>query len=108
MNNGEINRARLPLHKLGIKGYHELRAAYACQRYEDLSGYLAPVFLPDNCAGYRIHWKTIDTITMELGHERRDVIEEYIGDYSAHRSFLQNRKYEASKALRAALKAAQK
>ena len=108
VNNGEINRARLHLHKMGIKGYHDLRAAYACQRYEDLSGYLAPVLLPDNCAGYRIHWKTIATITMELGHERDDVIEEYIGDYSAHRSLLRNIKYEERIAQKAAMKAAMK
>ncbi|MBK6552960.1 MAG: hypothetical protein IPG13_03365 [Rhodocyclaceae bacterium] len=104
VNNGEINRARLPLHKLGIKGVHGLRAAYACQRYEDLMAIWRPCFCRTIARDIASTGKLIDTITMELGLERRDVIEEYIGDYSAHRSLLQNRKYEASKALKAAKK----
>lgn len=28
---------------IGIKGFHELRAAYACERYQQYTGYPAPV-----------------------------------------------------------------
>jgi hypothetical protein len=33
VNNGEITLARRHLHEFGIKGHHELRAAWACERY---------------------------------------------------------------------------
>lgn len=60
-------------------GYHELRAAYACHRYEDLTGYLAPVFMANESAGDYIHFKAVEEITNELGHDRLEVMDEYIG-----------------------------
>jgi hypothetical protein len=57
VNNGEITRARLPLHKLDIKGYRELRAAYAwpaaalrpdCDTFEAHFS-----VTPSNSAGFR-------------------------------------------------------
>lgn len=38
-----VRPARETLHKQGLKGFHELRAAYACERYELLTGHAAPV-----------------------------------------------------------------
>ena len=35
--------ARETLHEQGLKGFHELRAAYACERYEQLTGHVAPI-----------------------------------------------------------------
>ncbi len=43
VNDGEVHRARKILHDFGIKGYHELRAAWACERYEEISGATAPI-----------------------------------------------------------------
>jgi hypothetical protein len=83
VSNGEINQARLHLHKFNIKGYHELRAAYACQRYQDLTGHLAPVFMANEIAGDDIHLKAVEVITNELGHDRTEVMDEYIGRRSA-------------------------
>lgn len=44
--------AREILHKHGIKDFHELRAAYACARYEQLTSRAAPV---NNGHGYHIN-----------------------------------------------------
>ena len=75
--------ARAILHKHGIKGFHELRAAYACERYEQLTSRAAPV---NDGHGYRIH-RDIDQwarqqISLELGHYRIDVVSAYIGGRS--------------------------
>ncbi|GAB6051144.1 hypothetical protein JCM16106_19990 [Hydrogenophilus islandicus] len=57
---------------------HDLRAAYACERYEALTGWAAPV------AGGTIEDRDADReareiISAELGHGRIDVVSEYIG-----------------------------
>ena len=63
----------------GLTKIHELRAAYACERYRQLTGSAAPVV-----AGRRYVNRTIDraarqTIAQELGHSRIDVVAAYIG-----------------------------
>lgn len=75
---GGLRFGREALQLSGIGGYHELRAAYACQRYFELTGALAPVF------GDRVQNKGVDlharkVISAELGHGRVDVVAEYIG-----------------------------
>ncbi|MBF6042302.1 integrase domain-containing protein [Pseudomonas sp. P154a] len=72
--------ARETLHEHGLKGFHELRAAYACERYEQLTGHTAPVN-GGHC--YRID-RDLDQqarqqISLELGHNRIDVVSAYIG-----------------------------
>ena len=75
-----VRPARDLLHEQGLKGFHELRAAYACERYEQLTGFPAPV------NGGRVHRKerALDQrarqqISHELGHNRIDVVSAYIG-----------------------------
>lgn len=56
----------------------DLRSAYACERYEQITGQAAP------CSGVPIADKKLDaearmTIANELGHGRIDVVSEYIG-----------------------------
>ncbi len=63
----------------GIKGFHDMRAAYACERYLELTGFPAPV-----AAGTHQASKALDTqarviLSQELGHNRLDVIAAYIG-----------------------------
>lgn len=70
---GELRLARE-----AIGGLHELRAAYACERYETLTGYKAP------CAGGQIIDKAADKdarqkISAELGHGRIEVVNAYVG-----------------------------
>jgi hypothetical protein len=63
----------------GLKKIHDLRAAYACDRYRQLTGSVAPVI-----AGKRIADRSTDrvarqTIAQELGHTRIGVVDSYIG-----------------------------
>jgi hypothetical protein len=58
---------------------HDNRAAYACERYQELTGAAAPVI-----AGRRISSRTADCaarkiIARELGHSRTSVVAAYIG-----------------------------
>ncbi len=63
----------------GLKKIHDLRAAYACDRYKQLTGSAAPVI------GGRLHAdRSADraarqTIAQELGHARIEVVATYIG-----------------------------
>lgn len=72
--------ARGILQTHGLKGFHELRAAYACERYQQLTGHAAPVQRPP---GYRINHdldrQARQKISLELGHYRVDVVSAYIG-----------------------------
>ncbi|OZY59784.1 integrase [Pseudomonas lundensis] len=72
--------ARKTLHEYGLKGFHELRAAYACERYEQLTSHPTPVN-GGHC--YRIDrgldQQARQQISMELGHNRIDVVSAYIG-----------------------------
>ena len=72
--------ARGALHEQGLKGFHELRAAYACERYAQLTGHAAPV---NGGQCYRIDrdfdQQARQQISVELGHNRVDVVSAYIG-----------------------------
>ncbi|MDY0919421.1 integrase domain-containing protein [Pseudomonas viridiflava] len=75
-----VRPARDILHEHGLKGFHELRAAYACERYEQLTGLNAPV------NDGRVHredreldQRARQQISHELGHNRIDVVSAYIG-----------------------------
>lgn len=75
-----VRPARDILHEHGLKGFHELRAAYACERYEQLTGLNAPV------NGGRVHredreldQRARQQISHELGHNHIDVVSAYIG-----------------------------
>lgn len=75
--------AREVLHEQGLKGFHELRAAYACERYEQLTRHTAPV---NGGQCYRVD-RELDRharqqISYELGHNRIDVVSAYIGGRS--------------------------
>lgn len=75
---GELRAARSILKACGIHKYHDLRSAYACERYKELTGSEAPVF------GAPINDRDLDrrareTIAIELGHKRTDVTNCYLG-----------------------------
>ncbi|AVE08143.1 integrase [Pseudomonas palleroniana] len=75
-----VRPARDILHEHGLKGFHELRAAYACERYEQLTGFAAPV---NGGHGHRedreLDRQARQQISHELGHNRIDVVSAYIG-----------------------------
>lgn len=75
-----VRPARETLYEHGVKGFHELRAAYACERYEQLTGHNAPVSGGQCCRLDRdLDQQARQQISIELGHNRIDVVSAYIG-----------------------------
>ncbi|MBK5967011.1 hypothetical protein CCR95_23810 [Thiocystis minor] len=77
----ELNVARAILHAHGIPGYHDARAAYACERYRTLAGREAPVVTGERPG---VEQRQSDAaaravITQELGHGRTEVVSSYLG-----------------------------
>jgi len=75
-----IRPARDILHAHNLKGFHELRAAYACERYEQITQHRAPI---NGGQCYQVD-RNLDRearrqISYELGHGRIDVVGAYIG-----------------------------
>jgi len=76
--NGELREIREIVKQQTGGGLHDLRSAYACERYKALTGHDAP------SAGGKIVDRKLDEIARlqiaeELGHSRIDVVAEYIG-----------------------------
>jgi hypothetical protein len=72
--------ARKVLHAHDLKGFHELRAAFACERYEEITQHRAPInggqcYAVDRCLDREARMQ----ISHELGHGRIDVAAAYIG-----------------------------
>ncbi|WP_286916469.1 MULTISPECIES: integrase domain-containing protein [Pseudomonas] len=77
---GIAKPAREVLHKHHLKGFHELRTAFACERYQRITGDRAPVnggrcYTVDRCLDRDARLR----ISYELGHGRVDVVAAYIG-----------------------------
>jgi|TARA_Y100001001_G_scaffold164761_1_gene198644 hypothetical protein len=68
---------RETLQQSGIRGIHDLRSAYACERYEQLTGFRAPV-LGGN-APRDLDREARQKISAELGHSRIDITNAYLG-----------------------------
>jgi len=62
-----------------LKGFHDLRAAYACERYEQMTGSPAPVIAGERLVDKAIDQSARETISSELGHGRVDVVSAYVG-----------------------------
>lgn len=75
-----VRPVRDALHQHRLKGFHELRAAYACERYEQITGYPAPINGGD-CYQRDPNLDKVarQQISHELGHGRIDVVSAYIG-----------------------------
>ncbi|HGP1142494.1 TPA: integrase domain-containing protein [Pseudomonas aeruginosa] len=75
-----IRPARDILHTHNLKGFHELRAAYACERYEQITQHRAPIN-GGRCYAInrRLDHEARLRISQELGHGRIDVVASYIG-----------------------------
>ena len=75
----ELQNVREVLKENGFAGLHDLRSAYAADRYEQLTGQVAPInnggLITDKAADYAAR----EQITAELGHGRIDVVSAYIG-----------------------------
>ena len=77
---GIVRPAREILHKHNLKGFHELRAAFACERYEQITQHPAPIY-GGHChqLDRRLDQEARVQISYELGHGRIDVVSAYIG-----------------------------
>lgn len=65
----------------GLTTFHELRAAYACQRYAEITGHSAPVHGGTLYQQNRVLDRDArQQISRELGHRRIDVVSAYIGE----------------------------
>lgn len=74
-----IRPAQDVLHAHKLKGFHELRAAYACERYEQITQYPAPINGGQCCQADRnLDREARRQISYELGHGRIDVVTAYI------------------------------
>ena len=62
-----------------INGFHDMRAAYACERYQAITGYPAPVIAGKRQADKALDKKARTILAQELGHNRTDVVAAYIG-----------------------------
>jgi integrase len=75
-----VRPVREILHQHNLNGFHELRAAYACERYEQITHHLAPI---NGGSCYQIDrhldQRARNLISYELGHGRIDVVSAYIG-----------------------------
>ncbi|WP_409310055.1 integrase domain-containing protein [Pseudomonas putida] len=75
-----IRPARDILHVHNLKGFHELRAAYACDRYEQITRHRAPINGGQCCqVDKNLDREARRQISYELGHGRIDVVAAYIG-----------------------------
>ncbi|WP_322617658.1 integrase domain-containing protein [Pseudomonas sp. BIC9C] len=75
-----VRPARDILHTHNLIGFHELRAAYACERYEQITHHLAPIN-GGRCRRLdpRLDREARLQISYELGHGRIGVVSAYIG-----------------------------
>ena len=75
-----IRPARDILHAHNLQGFHELRAAYACERYEQITQHPAPINGGQGCqVDGKLDHEARRQISYELGHGRIDVVAAYIG-----------------------------
>ena len=75
-----VRPAREILHIHKLKGFHELLAAFACERYKQITQHPSPI---NNGHCYqldrRLDQEARVQISYELGHGRIDVVSAYIG-----------------------------
>lgn len=75
-----VRPARDTIHAQKLKGFHELRAAYACERYEQITLHRAPINGGKCCQlDQRLDHEARKQVSYELGHGRIDVVAAYIG-----------------------------
>ena len=73
------NQWRAMTNQTTINGFHDMRAAYACERYQVITGCPAPVIAGKRQADKALDKKARTLLAQELGHNRTDVIAAYIG-----------------------------
>lgn len=72
------------LKKFGIHRFHELRVAYACRRYTEITGFEPPCNSAVRMAAADLDRDARAVIAFELGHSRIDILSAYVGSRYAH------------------------
>ena len=92
-----VRPTREILHTHNLKGFHELRAAFACERYEQITQHPAPIN-DGHCyqLDRRLDQNARVQISYELGHGRIDVVSPYIGGRARARHSIWNCSCQAS------------
>lgn len=68
------------MHAHNLRGFHELRATYACERYEQITQHRAPINGGQCCqVDKNLDREVQRQISCELAHGRVDVIAAYVG-----------------------------
>jgi hypothetical protein len=62
-----------------LRGFHDLRAAYACDRYQQITDCHAPVIAGKRIAAPEIDLHARKIISVELGHSRVEIVASYVG-----------------------------
>jgi hypothetical protein len=75
-----VKPAREILHAYGLKGFHRRTRCPACERYKQFTGHAAPIN-GGTCfqENRELDQTARQQISLELGHNRTDVIAAYIG-----------------------------
>jgi hypothetical protein len=77
--NHAYSQWRLATANADIKGFHDLRAAYACERYQQITGSPAPVVTGERTVTKEQDLYARTIIALELGHNRTNVLVAYVG-----------------------------
>lgn len=77
--NGPMRHAREIIKNYSGTGLHDLRAAFACERYRYLTGENAPAIEGERQADKKIDHLAREQVSSELGHGRTDVTVAYLG-----------------------------
>jgi len=75
-----VRHAALPVLKTqGLSTIHDLRAAWACEMYQDLTGFPAPCITGTRTATKDLDREARQTLSHRLGHGRMQVVGAYVG-----------------------------
>lgn len=77
--NHAYSQWRLATAQTDVKGFHDLRAAYACERYYQITNCPAPVIHGKRSVSKALDHKARSIIALELGHNRTNVLVAYVG-----------------------------
>ncbi len=75
----DLSQTRDMLKNYDISRLHDLRSAYACERYEKLTGSKAPINNNGKIEDKQADYTARLTISQELGHNRVEVTNAYLG-----------------------------
>ncbi|MEF3193637.1 MAG: hypothetical protein K6346_05455, partial [Halothiobacillaceae bacterium] len=73
----DLRELRESLQNHGVDRLHDLRAAYAVERFSELTGHAAPI--AGGHVDLQADREALQQLAEELGHGRIDVLSEYLG-----------------------------